>query len=148
LEYVACNDKDLKKYVFEEEKWVEFEQIKNFLEIFKEVTVIMSGSFYPTLSMTVPLYNIIIDHVEDVIGDENTQEINDENDNEEEEEGEEEWNQVIKDAAKKSKAKLLEYYNKTGDSYLISTILDPRLKLQYYKDHNWEESLINTIYQK
>ena len=31
----------------------------------------MSGSSYPTLSMTVSLYNILIDHVEDVIGDEN-----------------------------------------------------------------------------
>ena len=46
------------------------EQIKDFLKIFKEVTVIMSGSFYPTLSMTIPLYNILIDHVEDVIGEE------------------------------------------------------------------------------
>ena len=40
----------------------------------------MSGSSYPTLSMTVPLYNILIDHVEDVIGVENEEDqIDDEN---------------------------------------------------------------------
>ena len=58
-----------------EEIWVKLKQIKNFLEIFKEVTVIMSGSFYPTLSMTIPLYNILIDHIENVIGNEDIQEI-------------------------------------------------------------------------
>lgn len=122
-------------------------QIKNFLKIFKEVTVIMSGSFYPTLSMTIPLYNILIDHIEDVIGDENIQEI-DENIDNNDNENEEEWNQIIKEAAKKSRVKLLEYYNKTNDTYLISTILDPRLKFQYYKDQNWEDTLTNSIYQK
>jgi len=110
----------------------------------------MSGSSYPTLSMTVPLYNILIDHVEDVIGDENEEnQIDDENNSEEEEEEEEEeWSQVIKNAAKKSKVKLLEYYNKTGDIYLIATILDSRLKLQYYKDQKWDNELISNIYQK
>ena len=134
-----------------EEKWVEFEQIKKFLEIFKEVTIIMSGSSYPTLSMTVPLYNILIDYVKDVIGDENEEnQIDDENNSEEEEEEEEEeeWSQVIKNAAKKSKVKLLEYYNKTGDTYLIATILNSHLKLQYYKDQKWDNELISNIYQK
>ncbi|CAB5374274.1 unnamed protein product [Rhizophagus irregularis] len=138
LEYIVFHDKDLKKYTFSEEKWAIFEQIKNFLEIFKEVTVIMSGSHYPTLSLTVPLYNILIDHVEDVIGNDKEDD-NDEDDNEENEENNEENNGEVK---------LLEYYNKTNDTYLISTILDPRLKLKYYKDHNWEETLVNTIYQK
>ena len=114
----------------------------------------MSGSFYPTLSMTVPLYNILIDHVEDVINeDNNTHEEDDENhSNEEDDENnsneEGNWCQTIKEAAKKCKVKLLEYYNKTNDTYLISTILDPRLKLKYYKDHNWNDTLINATYQK
>ena len=106
----------------------------------------MSGSSYPTLSMTVPLYNILIDYVEDVISDENEEDqIDDENNSEEKEE---EWSQVIKNVAKKSKVKLLEYYNKTGDIYLIATILDSRLKLQYYKDQKWDNELISNIYQK
>ncbi|CAB4376342.1 unnamed protein product [Rhizophagus irregularis] len=119
-----------------------------------KVTVIMSGSHYPTLSLTVPLYNILIDHVEDVIGNykEDDDDEDDDEENNEENNGEndddEKWNQIVKKAAKKCKVKLLEYYNKTNDTYLISTILDPRLKLKYYKDHNWEETLVNTIYQK
>ncbi|CAB4377031.1 unnamed protein product [Rhizophagus irregularis] len=122
-----------------------------------KVTVIMSGSHYPTLSLTVPLYNILIDHVEDVIGNDKEEEEEDDDDDENEENNEEnngendddeKWNQIVKKAAKKCKVKLLEYYNKTNDTYLISTILDPRLKLKYYKDHNWEETLVNTIYQK
>ena len=110
----------------------------------------MSGSHYPTLSLTVPLYNILIDHVEDIIGVENEEDqIDDENNSKEEEEEEEEkWSQVIKNAAKKSKVKLLEYYNKTGNIYLIVTILDPHLKLQYYKNQKWDNELISNIYQK
>ena len=53
-----------------------------------------------------------------------------------------------KRSSKKSRTKLLEYYNKTNNTYLISTILDPRLKFQYYKDQKWEDSLTNSIYQK
>ncbi|CAG8458310.1 8694_t:CDS:2 [Diversispora eburnea] len=39
---------------------------------------------------------------------------------------------LIKKAAEKSKEKLLEYYNKTNETYLIATILDPRFKILYY----------------
>jgi hypothetical protein len=115
----------------------------------------MSSSSYPTLSITIPLYNILIDHVEDILKESNDE--NDENNkiNEEAEETEsdthekdEEWNQLIKDASNKCRRKLLEYYNKTNDSYLISIILDPRLKLQYFQDHEWGETLINDTQQK
>ena len=46
----------------------------------------MSSSSYPTLSTTVPLYNILIDHLEDIIGNNETEDddnnnINTENDN-------------------------------------------------------------------
>ncbi|CAB5357790.1 unnamed protein product [Rhizophagus irregularis] len=123
----------------------------------KEALSCLDGSHYPTLSLTVPLYNILIDHVEDVIGNDKEDDDDDDDDEENEENNEEnngendddeKWNQIVKKAAKKCKVKLLEYYNKTNDTYLISTILDLKLKLKYYKDHNWEETLVNTIYQK
>lgn len=108
----------------------------------------MSSSSYPTLSTTIPLYNILIDHLEDIIGNNETEEdnnnnINTENDNTEDDNENEKWSQLIKEAAKKCKKKLLEYYNKTNDSYLVSVILDPRLKLTYFQDNNWEDELIN-----
>jgi len=132
-------------------QWDELKKIQNFLLPFKEVTTIMSSSAFPTLSTTIPLYNILIDHVEDVINDETEEEstATDEiESSENEKENDEKWSQLIKNASKKCKEKLLEYYNKTNDSYLISTILDPRLKLQYYKDHEWGEQLTNEIQQK
>jgi len=116
--------------------------------LFKEVTTVMSGSTYPTLSATIPLYNILIDHVENVIGDENEEVNENESEASSRDESADEWSQIIKDAAKICKSKLLEYYNKTNDSHIISTILDPRLKLQYYKDNEWGDELINEIQQK
>ena len=75
----------------------------------------MSSSTYPTLSTTVPLYNILINHIEDTTSamDKLLTDIE----------------LVIKEAAKKYKNKLLKYYNKTNHACLIATILDPRLKI-------------------
>lgn len=114
----------------------------------------MSSSSYPTLSITIPLYNILIDHIEDHISEESNDEINEINEINEETESDvnseknDEWNQLINEASVKCRTKLMEYYNKTNDSYLISIILDPRLKLQYFQDQEWEENLTNEIQQK
>lgn len=105
-----------------------FKQICNFLKSFKEVTTIMSSSTYPTLSTTIPLYNTLIDHIEDTASIDNLE-------------------PEIAAAIESCKSKLLEYYNKTNKTYLIATILDPRLKLQYYKDNDWEEEIVNGIYK-
>jgi hypothetical protein len=66
----------------------------------------MSNSIYPTLTTTIPLYNILVDHVENTISTP-------------------EMLQTIIVTAEEYKKKLLEYYNKTNDTYLIVTILDP-----------------------
>jgi hypothetical protein len=86
----------------------------------------MSSSTYLTLSMTIPLYNTLIDHIEDTVGKNNIK-------------------LIIREAASICKDKLLQYYNKTNETYLVATVLDPRLKLQYYKDNNWEEDLLDDI---
>jgi len=88
----------------------------------------MSGSTYPTLSTTVPLYNSLVDHIEDTI---NMGDIE----------------QIISDAAEECKTKLLGYYNKTNNACLIATVLDPRLKLRYYRDNDWGDDLISNIQQ-
>ena len=86
----------------------------------------MSGSIYPTLSLAVPLFNSLLDHIKDT-------------------ESAYDSEQAIYKAAEKSKKKLLEYYNKTNDAYLVATILDPRLKMWYYRDNEWEEELLAKI---
>jgi hypothetical protein len=89
----------------------------------------MSGFTYSTISTVIPLYNCLIDHIEDTIDNINIID-------------------SIIIAANKCKDKLLTYYNKTNDTYLFATILDPRLKLQYYKNNNWDNLLINNIQQR
>src|SRR2546421_5894852 len=111
----------------------------------------MSNSSYPTLSITIPLYNILIDHIENYISEESNDEINEINEEIESDinsKKNDEWNQLINETSVKYRTKLMEYYNKTNDSYLISIILNPRLKLKYFQDHEWNENLINEIQQK
>lgn len=113
----------------------------------------MSSSSYPTLTITVPLYNLLIDHIEDHIGSETSDKELDNDDISEEESQEndnerDEWEKLIKEASIKCRTKLLQYYNKTNDSYLIAIILDPRLKIQYFEDHKWEQELIDEIQVK
>ncbi len=125
----------------------------------------MSGFTYPTLSTTVPLYNFLIDHTEDTIDNKKNKDEIDEIDQMDEtdeidqidetdeidqinETDEVNENTILKKAAEKCKIKLLKYYNKTNSAYLIATILDPRLKLQYYEDHKWGKELIESIKNK
>ncbi|CAB4402364.1 unnamed protein product [Rhizophagus irregularis] len=78
-----------------------------------------TGQQYPTLSYTVPIYNYLLDKLED------------EYDKKESEKGEE--NEVVV-ALNESIKKIKRYYT--------LTVMDPRLKLQYYRDNKWEESFI------
>lgn len=90
----------------------------------------MSGFKYSTLTTTIPLYNELIDHTEDY----------------EEMENIDLSKSFLINTARICKDKLLEYYNKTNDAYLIATILDPRFKMKYYED--WGSTLINEVQKK
>jgi hypothetical protein len=90
----------------------------------------MSGFKYSTLTTTIPLYNELIDHTEDYM------DINIES------------KLFLKEPAKNCRNKLLEYYNKTNDAYLMATILDPRFKMIYYKDAEWEKELFDEVQEK
>src|SRR3989337_2768435 len=111
--FTAASDKDLKNFVITDDNWNQLKLIKGFLELFKETTDMMSGFKYSTLSATVPLYNELITHTEEYL---ETSESTIPND-------------FLKKAVEDCNRKLLEYYNKTNDTYLIATILDPRFKM-------------------
>ncbi|GES73161.1 zinc finger BED domain-containing protein RICESLEEPER 2-like [Rhizophagus clarus] len=126
-------------------EWSELEKVELFFEKFKEITVLMSSSLYPTLSMLIFLYNALIDHMEDYISEgeeENTRE--DENESEDEI-GNDNEESTIKKAAMNCRVKLLHYYNKTNDAYIIVTILDLKLKMKYYNDEIFL-NVYNTTY--
>ncbi|PKY51592.1 hypothetical protein RhiirA4_300861, partial [Rhizophagus irregularis] len=94
---------------------------------FSRATNHISHSRFPTISNSVPVYNWLMDEIKDLQTNKNT-------------------NEVIKIAAKNAMEKIQKYYHYTSALvYNISTVLDPRLKLQYYKDNDWEEEYITEI---
>ncbi|CAB4377007.1 unnamed protein product [Rhizophagus irregularis] len=148
LNSLALSEKDLKNFVIMDDEWTELEKVKLFLEKFKEITVLMSGSSYPTLSMLIPLYNALIDHMEDyMFEDEDVNENEDENEGDDEN-GSVDEESIIKKAATNGREKLLQYYNKTNDACVIVTILDPRLKMEYYNDETWNDDQRKEIHEK
>lgn len=79
----------------------------------------MEGSKYPTLSTVLPLYNTLIDFAEDWPKDTTHAK------------------ETI-EGANAAKDKLLEYYVKTSETHVVSIVMDPRLKLDYFDDNNWD----------
>ena len=123
-------DKELKKHIITDDEWNDLAIIESFLKNFKEITVMISSSSYPTLSTVIPLYNFLLDHTENFI-------INNDR------------SSFIYKAATKCHDKLLEYYNKTNDICIVVTILDPRLKMEYYENEEiWNKDQKNEIYTR
>nr|CAG8461740.1 12919_t:CDS:2 [Entrophospora candida] len=104
-------------------------RLKNLLECFQKATLEMSKSSYPTLGSSVPVYNYLIDNIEDFLDEK--QHLND-----------------IVTAANRAKDKIQKYYpTLDGLVYVIVTIIDPRLKMEYYNDNGFEDYYINTNYK-
>ncbi|CAB4422049.1 unnamed protein product [Rhizophagus irregularis] len=118
----------------EDAEWELLDEINQLLHIFDRATKHVSHNHFPTIKNSVPVFNWLMDKIEDF----QNSDIKD----------------VIKTAAMKAMNKLKKYYQYTDTLvYSISTILDPWLKLTYYKDNNWEdeyilEDNIFTIYMK
>ncbi|CAB4383547.1 unnamed protein product [Rhizophagus irregularis] len=94
------------------------------MQYFKICSDYITGQLYPTLAFTIPAYNYLLDKIEDIIDNNNIR-------------------IEIKNAATAAKNKIEEYYPTTGGHiYIIATAMDPRLKLQYYDDNDWEAEYI------
>ncbi|CAB4377335.1 unnamed protein product [Rhizophagus irregularis] len=91
----------------------------------------MSKSKFITLSSSILIYNVLLDHLENLLDKNNK----------------DHYCPIpeLRSAIKKGYEKLQIYYSKTDESivYPIATILDPRIKLKYYKQQEWEEEYIN-----
>ncbi|KAI9556097.1 hypothetical protein GHT06_018669 [Daphnia sinensis] len=119
LDSLTNSERDLRRLELEDEEWTLLIEIQSFLKPFAEITRVAEGSTFPTLVFAVPLYNslmIVLDGYE-------------------EEKDDFVHDFLIIDAARSANLKLKAYYNKTTSIYLIATILDPRLKLEYFKDN-------------
>jgi hypothetical protein len=126
LDAVARTEGELNNNVLTKVEWNRLKQLVEILQPFKEATVIMSSSSYPTLSMVVPFYHELLKTLEDSM---NNNEIP-------------EWLSQGCDAAKK---KLLNYCEKTNILHFTAIVLDPRLKFQYFEELGWSSHLITQI---
>jgi len=124
LDFIAANEKDLSELQINESEWNIIAICLEFLEPFAVTTKEMESAAYPTLTVVIPLFNALITHIED-------------------------WGsgnhihpKETIDAAKAAQAKLLKYYHKTTDAYVMALMLDPRLKMDYFQDNNWDEDVI------
>jgi hypothetical protein len=94
--------------------WKIFDEYSNFLSLFKQATEMACADQYPSLSLVVPLFNSLLDHSEKTINLPNI-------------------SNNLKMAATACKEKLSVYYDISREACSIATVLDPRLRLEYYK---------------
>ncbi|GBC00584.1 hypothetical protein RclHR1_03900001 [Rhizophagus clarus] len=89
-------------------------KINLILDIFIQATKVVSSAKYPILTTTIPIYNLLIDELESYCDKSSNSDI------------------IIA-----VKAGLKKLY-----IYLVATVLDPWLKLNYYEDNKWKQSFI------
>ena len=138
LESIIAIEKDLRIYALTEIEWENIQDLISLLKIFERATKMVSSSKYPNLSASIPIYDWLMDKLEDFQKDDRTTE-------------------ELHNAIQEGLDKIKYYYQRSDDCHMypISTILDPRLKLEYYREHNWdkrwiEESVkvLTRIYEK
>ena len=125
LDAMAALEQGLTEYKLTPRAWQLLESVLPLFKAFKTATNYLCAAGYPTLTTAVPVYNYLIDALEDY------------RDNRENVD-------VIRAATRAALEKIQTYYSKTvADVYAVTTILDPRFKLQYYKENDWEQRWID-----
>ena len=82
---------------------------------FRQATNLVCADKFATLSLVVPLYNKILSHSEEWMKSRTTP------------------GEALHCSTIAAFAKITNYYNVTSDCFTVSTVLDPRFKLDYYK---------------
>jgi len=91
----------------------------------KDLTVKMSAGDCNTVTHIIPLFNIVIDHVEDVSQIRGS-----------------DMNR-LRSAAMAAREKMVQYYSKTNVTTMLCTALDPRKKFHYFSKKEFPEDEIN-----
>ncbi|CAB4443314.1 unnamed protein product [Rhizophagus irregularis] len=122
---LSNSDPSLRTLTINEEEWARLGEIELLLKCFAKATKQIFGETYPTISYAIPIFNILLNKLEDFRDTPGRFENG-------------------KEVAINAINKLKDYYNKTDTTlYSASLILDPRLKLEYMKDNEWERSWID-----
>jgi hypothetical protein len=125
LDAMATLEQGLVEHRLTPREWQLLQNALPLFEAFKVATDHLCTAAHPTLTTAVPVYNFLIDALEEYCDTR-------------------ESFAVIRAAAEAALEKLRTYYSKTGaEVYAVATILDPRFKLQYYKESDWEQKWID-----
>ena len=121
--------------------WKTLERFEKILSLFVDATEFASGSSYPTLSSQLPYYQYLQNSLHELIEKERERE-----------------NNIAPDtaaykiwaAADDAYRKLNQYWVKTDSNtgQVIATILDPRMKLQLFRNLEWETTWIENARDK
>lgn len=110
-----AKDQELCENELKEEEWLILEQVFSFLEKFALVTTYVETSHFPTLSLVIPMYNRLLNLLEETSRDESKHPL------------------VVKGAAA-GLQKLSAYYEEASPLLMAATFMDPRCKMQYFVD--------------
>lgn len=129
LDNLCAHERGFGKYRIGDDSWEIIEHLIYFLHPFAELTNLMSGQKYSTISGVIVLFNAIMDHLEmyseGIAETTNPPPVS------------------LTDAAYEAFEKVKEYYNKTSHIHCIVTLLDPRCNLKYFEDNGFQKDMID-----
>jgi hypothetical protein len=140
LSNVAAARSDLPE--LSDEEWELLDVVARVLSVFAEPVQPLCGDSYPTLNEAVPIYNYLFDTLEDFL-DPDSDKVCDPDNAAIVNSCSPTNRRILDDAIQAAHDKIHGYYAQTwADTYAIAVILDPRLKMVYYKRCNWERHLV------
>lgn len=123
---LCLKEKALIALRLDESDWETINTLEAFLKRFDRATQLISMERHPTISSYLPIQNWLTESLTSCMHDEHS---------------------FLASAAEVGLEKLMKYELNIRESKLpfIATILDPALKLNYYKEHNYSQTSINEI---
>lgn len=132
----------LQKFQLLGDEWALLQRLKDILDIFVKATEHLSGSTYATISTQLPYFSVLAGRLEAIIDLERL--AMDQPDS----------SPLFHDACTASWQKLNFYHSKVGSAQGIATILDPRCKIQTFRNLGWvpqwiseAEAAVQRVYQ-
>ncbi|RPB18424.1 hypothetical protein L211DRAFT_772044, partial [Terfezia boudieri ATCC MYA-4762] len=116
----------LRSYLLSDDDWNLLSRLRSILDIFVKATEHLSGCSYPTLSVQLPYFAVLASRLEQLVED--LRETDPDSD--------------LFQALTQAWIKLDQYHAQTASSQAIATILDPRYKLQTFRNLSWREEWI------
>ncbi|CAB4379249.1 unnamed protein product [Rhizophagus irregularis] len=107
LEEITAIDRELEEFTIFTDEWEIIKELCRIFEIFHKATEHMSKSNFITLSSSIPVYNVLLDHLEKLLDTNNRNFCS---------------NLEVRNALRKGYEKLKVYYAKTDDSYVYPIV--------------------------